>query len=103
LVNDRVNCNEVYYFLDIQTPYKLTTFFVCCSGFHGKTFYLLRQGGGLAEGEAPRVQHRKIFKIDVSEDCIIGKKSGLRRNPLGQHVRTFGDIFVKRYIKAIYL
>jgi len=59
--------------------------------------------GGLAEGEAPRVQHRKIFKIDVSEDCIIGKKSGLRRNPLGQHVRTFGDIFVKRYIKAIYL
>ena len=46
MVNDRVNCNEVYYFLDIQTPYKLTTFFVCCSGFHGKTFYLLRQGGG---------------------------------------------------------
>jgi hypothetical protein len=38
--------------------------------------------GGLAEGEAPRVQHRKIFKIDVSEDCIIDKKSGLRRNPL---------------------
>jgi hypothetical protein len=26
MVNDRVNCNEVYYFLDIQLPYNLTTF-----------------------------------------------------------------------------
>ena len=48
MVNDRVNCNEVYYFLDIQTPYKLTTFFVCCSGF--------------LEGEVPRVQQRKFLK-----------------------------------------
>ena len=46
MFNDRVNCNEVYYFLDIQLPYNLTTFFVCCSGFHSKTFYLLRWGGG---------------------------------------------------------
>ncbi len=28
MVNDRVNCSEVYYFLDIQLPYNLTTFSV---------------------------------------------------------------------------
>ena len=42
MVNDRVNCNEVYYFLDIQTPYKLTTFSGTAEVSHGKTFYLLR-------------------------------------------------------------
>jgi hypothetical protein len=40
--------------------------------------------------------------MGVSEECNIDKKSGLRRNPLYQLVRTFGDIFEKRYIKTIF-
>ena len=41
MVNDRVNCNEVYYFLDIQMLYNLTTFSGTAEVSTIKTFYLL--------------------------------------------------------------
>ena len=33
-------------------------------------------------GELPCSEKIKILEIGVSEDCIINKESGLRRNPL---------------------
>lgn len=50
MVNDRVNCNEVYYFLDIQSLYNLTTFFVFAEV--STQFYILlsRWVGGLKVG-----------------------------------------------------
>lgn len=52
MINDRVNCNKVYYFLDIQTPYNLTTFLYIAKVSIRNPFYLLRQGGGLCKGVA---------------------------------------------------
>lgn len=46
MVNDRVNCNEVYYFLNIQSLYNLPTFFVCCSSFPWKNVLPVKAGRG---------------------------------------------------------
>ena len=54
-------------------------------------------------GEVAWAEIIKILKIGVSEDCVLDKKSGLRRNPQYQPVRAFGDKIVKRYIKSIFL
>ena len=47
MVNDRVNCNEVYYFLDIQLPYKLTTFFCMLLRFPQKNVLPVKAGRGI--------------------------------------------------------
>lgn len=48
MVNDRVNCNEVYYFLDIQSLYNLTTFFVFAE-VYSQIFVLSSNLGGGTE------------------------------------------------------
>ena len=66
MVNDRVNCNEVYYFLDIQLPYKLTTFFVCCSSFLWKNVLPVEAWrGDLLRVKCHAQEINKNFKIDV--------------------------------------
>lgn len=46
-------------------------------------------------GELPFLEKIKILKIGISENCIINKESGLRRNPQYQSVRAYGDKIVK--------
>lgn len=78
----------MYYFLDIQLPYNLTTFSGTAEVSHGKTFYLLRQGGGLVEGEVPRVQQRKIFKIGVFFNNNVYLCGMIEIEPITEYERT---------------
>lgn len=53
----------VYYLLEIQLPYKLTTFFIIAKVSLGKTFYLLRWVGGLMVGCSGVCRKNKKLKI----------------------------------------
>ena len=47
MVIDRVNCMRyVFTSVEVRTPYKLTTFFVYCSGFPWKNVLPIEMGRG---------------------------------------------------------
>jgi hypothetical protein len=67
MVNDRVNCSEVYYFLDIQLPYNLTTFSVTAEVSTIKIILPIEVG----RGDLLRVKCHAQKKIKKFENGIF--------------------------------